>query len=126
MTTKQRPLSPHLQVYRLPLTGLISITHRITGVLLSLGLLLFLVLLLAIAGGESAYQTLQTALNHGLINLLLWGFIASLFFHLCHGIRHLLWDRGLTLAKADLQRFALYELAAAVLLTVLTFVVFTY
>ena len=59
----RRPLSPHLQVYRLPLTAWLSITHRLTGVLLSLGLVLLLGSLLAIAGDGSAYAALQVFLR---------------------------------------------------------------
>ena len=50
--TNNRPTSPHLQVYRLPLTGIISITHRMTGVMLSVGLIFFVYIVSAVAGGE--------------------------------------------------------------------------
>ena len=117
-----RPLSPHLQVYRLPLTGLISITHRMTGVLLSFALLLVVALLLALAVGESTYLTMQAWLANTFARLIYWGIVYALLFHLCHGIRHLLWDFGKTFAKADLDRFARYELAASLGLTALVFV----
>jgi succinate dehydrogenase / fumarate reductase cytochrome b subunit len=119
-----RPLSPHLQVYRLPLTGLISITHRITGVLLSMGLALFAYVLFAIANGESSYQSMQDFMAFWPLQLLYWGFIYALFFHLCHGIRHLLWDIGKSFDRATLTRYALLELAGSAILTLVTFLLF--
>ena len=121
MATHNRPLSPHLQVYRLPLTGLISITHRITGVLLSLGLFLFLAVVVSIAAGESSYNALQSFLGSWLGLVLYWGFIYALFFHLVHGFRHLLWDVGETFDRNTLNRYALFELIASALLLLLTF-----
>lgn len=119
--TVNRPLSPHLQVYRLPLTGLISITHRMTGVLLSLGLLLFVYVLLAIAVGTGLYQTMQTIMAFWVCRLVYWGFIYALFFHLCHGTRHLIWDVGKTFDKATLTRYAVIELLASAGLTLATY-----
>lgn len=117
-----RPTSPHLQVYKLPLTGLISISHRITGVLLSAGLLFVVYVLWAVAGGAVSYQSVQAFLQVGLIRLVYWGFVFALFFHLCHGVRHLLWDMGRSFDRATLTRYACIELFAAGLLTLATFV----
>lgn len=116
-----RPLSPHLQVYRLPLTGLISITHRMTGVLLSMGLVLFVYVLFAIAAGEANYLAMQAFMSFWLFKLVYWGFIYALFFHLCHGVRHLIWDIGKTFDRATLDKYALIELACSAGLTVATF-----
>jgi len=118
-----RPLSPHLQVYRLPLTGLVSITHRMTGVFLSMGLVLFVYVLFAIAAGEGAYGAMQSFMAFWLFKLVYWGFIYALFFHLVHGIRHLIWDTGKTFDRVTLDKFAVYELIASVSLTLITFVV---
>jgi succinate dehydrogenase / fumarate reductase cytochrome b subunit len=115
-----RPLSPHLQVYQLPLTGLISITHRITGVCLCLALLGIVYMLYCLDGGEAQYAELQSALHWWPVSVVYWGSIYALFFHLCHGVRHLLWDMGAGFTKATLQRYAVYELLAALLLTALT------
>lgn len=115
-----RPLSPHLQVYRLPLTGLVSISHRITGLFLSLGLLLCVYLLLAIALGPVPYQAMQTLMATWMGKLVFWGFAYALFFHLCHGVRHLLWDVGKTYDKASLTGYAILEVVLSVLLTLMT------
>jgi succinate dehydrogenase / fumarate reductase cytochrome b subunit len=108
MTSKNRPLSPHLQVYRLPITGLISITHRLTGVFLSLGLIAFVAILICIASGEQNYIAMQGVMSLWFCQLIYWGFIYALFFHLCHGVRHLLWDLGETFDRSTLDRFAVY------------------
>lgn len=118
-----RPLSPHLQVYRLPLTGLVSITHRMTGVFLSMGLVLFVYVLFAIALGEGVYGAMQDFMKYWLFKLVYWGFIYALFFHLVHGIRHLIWDTGKTFDRVTLDKFAVYELIASASLTLITFVV---
>jgi len=117
----KRPVAPHLQIYRLPLTGLISISHRITGVCLSLGLFGVLYLLISIAAGETAYQAMQTLMGFWLAKLAYWGFVLALFFHLCHGVRHLIWDTGAGFDRATLQRLAVYELVATAVLTTLYF-----
>jgi succinate dehydrogenase / fumarate reductase cytochrome b subunit len=117
-----RPTSPHLQIYKLPLTGLISISHRITGALLSIGLLFVVCALWTVAGGGASYQSLQQFLQLGLIQMLYWGFVFALFFHLCHGVRHLLWDVGRGFDRDTLTRYAIVELLAAGVLTVITFV----
>lgn len=116
-----RPLSPHLQVYKLPLTGLISITHRFTGILLSFGLIFFVVLLSALSGGPDTYTAMQDITDMGLVRLLYWGFIYSLFFHLCHGVRHLIWDAGNSFELETLERYAIVELVVSLALTLIFF-----
>lgn len=117
-----RPLSPHLQVYRLPLTGLVSISHRITGVLLSAGLVLFAYLLFAIAAGQDTYSNMQAFMAFWLCRLIYWSFVYALFFHLVHGVRHLVWDVGKSFDRSKLGQFAVYELIASAALTLLTFI----
>jgi succinate dehydrogenase / fumarate reductase cytochrome b subunit len=121
-THSNRPISPHLQAYRLPLTGIISITHRMTGVFLSVGLVAVIYILLAIAGGASDYAATQSLINVWIIKLAYWGFIYALFFHLCHGVRHLIWDAGRSFERETLERYALIELAASVVLTFIALV----
>lgn len=92
--THNRPLSPHLQVYKLPLTGILSITHRGTGVVLSIGTLLVTYWLGAIAGGEASFNNANAILGSWFGKLVLFGWSWALFYHLANGIRHLLWDIG--------------------------------
>lgn len=123
MTAKHpRPTSPHLQAYKLPLTGLISISHRITGVLLSAGLLLVVALFYTISKGVDAYAVMQGVVNIWLVKLIYWGFIYALFFHLCHGVRHLCWDVGEGFEPDTLKKYAMIELTAAFVLTFFTWI----
>lgn len=118
-TQHQRPLSPHLQVYRLPLTALLSITHRMTGVFLSFGLLVLTYWLSAAAAGPEAFKTAQGFVGSWIGLLILLGFSFALFFHLCNGIRHLFWDTGRGLSKESSASTAWLVIFAAAGLTVL-------
>ncbi len=89
-----RPLSPHLQVYRWPITMVLSICHRTTGVALAVGTLLLVWWLVALATGPQAFAAAQAFIGSWLGQLLLLGWSLSLFFHLANGIRHLVWDTG--------------------------------
>lgn len=121
-TNTNRPTSPHLQVYKLPLTGIISITHRMTGVLLSAGLVFFVYIVSSVAGGATPYAAMQELMSVWLIRLIYWGFIYALFFHLCHGVRHLIWDAGKSFDRDTLNRYALIELGASLVLTLITLI----
>ncbi len=89
-----RPLSPHLQVYRWPITMVLSICHRTTGVALAVGTLLLVWWLVALATGPQAFAAAQAFIGSWLGQLMLLGWSLSLFFHLANGIRHLVWDTG--------------------------------
>lgn len=91
---ENRPLSPHLQVYKIQITSLLSITHRATGIVLYGGSILWALWFLALAMGPQSYDKIQHFLlsPFGLTILIGWSF--SFFYHLCNGIRHLLWDIG--------------------------------
>jgi succinate dehydrogenase / fumarate reductase, cytochrome b subunit len=121
-TNTHRPTSPHLQVYKLPLTGIISITHRMTGVMLSAGLILFVYIVYAVAGGSNTYTAMQALMSLWLVKLIYWGFIYALFFHLCHGVRHLIWDAGKSFDRDTLNRYALIELGCSLVLTLITLI----
>ena len=118
-----RPLSPHLQIYKPQLTSIMSILHRLTGIILSLGLLPFVYWLHAIANGEASYQQIQVIFNStlGIIALIAWSF--ALFYHLCNGIRHLFWDAGLGLDLKQAYRSGYLVWLSALLLTAGTWLV---
>ena len=97
MDTVKRPLSPHLQVYKPQITSVLSITHRATGVFLSLGALFLTFWLVGIATSETAFNHLQQHVEAWYGKVLLSAFVFSLYYHLCNGIRHLCWDFGLGL-----------------------------
>ena len=121
MPQRTRPLSPHLQVYRLPITAIVSIMHRIMGVALTFALILFVVSLVMIAGGKSDYQTMQSLLNQWWMLVLVWGMVYALFFHLCHGIRHLIWDVGSGFDKVLMNYYIILEMFGALAFTALSF-----
>lgn len=121
MTAHKRPLSPHIQIYRLPPTAFLSIVHRVAGVLLAAGLVVLIFGLLAVALGDSAYSNLQRFMGYWPIKLFYWGFVVAFCFHVCHGIRHLIWDVGETHHADTLHQYARYELMTALGLTTILF-----
>ncbi len=123
MTTGDRPLSPHVSIYRKQITSVLSILHRITGVALSLGGLLFLYWIVAAAYGPQAFGTAQSVIGSPVGRLVLIGFTFSLFYHLLNGIRHLSWDVGLGFELATLRVTGWSVVALAVVLTGLTWLV---
>jgi len=122
-TNNNRPISPHKQVYKLPLTGIISITHRITGVLLSVGLIFFVYIVYVVAGGSNAYAAMQAFMSLWLMKMIYWGFIYAFFFHLCHGVRHLIWDAGKSFDRDMLNLYAMIELGCSLVLTLTTLII---
>ena len=123
MHLPKRPLSPHIHIYRMPLTALLSILHRATGAVLFIGLLLMIVMLVSIANGIHAWQTVQPFLSSGLGKLLVFGFSFSLYYHCCNGIRHLFWDIGKGLSFSTAHQSAWVVLASAIILTLTTWVI---
>jgi len=99
----QRPLSPHIGIYRWPPTMVASILYRVTGVALSLGALLLVWWLVAAATGPAAYADVESFVRSPLGLLMLLGWTASLIYHLLGGIRHLAWDMGYMFAKPSLN-----------------------
>ncbi len=93
----QRPLSPHLQIYRVQLTSLLSITHRATGIGLAVGAPVLTWWLMALATGPEAYGNFTMVFGNWLGIVFLVGWTWALFYHLANGIRHLFWDMGVGL-----------------------------
>lgn len=123
MTAPSRPLSPHLQVYRPQLTSVLSITHRITGVALAVGTLVLAYWLIALASGPSAFEHAQAVLGSWFGRLCLFVWTLALFYHLCNGVRHLLWDAGWGLDLETAYLSGKIVLGASAGLTVLTWIV---
>ncbi|MBE9555961.1 MAG: succinate dehydrogenase, cytochrome b556 subunit [Proteobacteria bacterium] len=118
MGTRSRPLSPHLQVYRLQWTMLLSITHRITGVGLAMGGVLLVWWLMALASGPEYFAFVQALLASTIGRLMLLGWTWAMFYHLCNGIRHLCWDAGWGFELDTARNTGLFVLAGSILLTV--------
>jgi succinate dehydrogenase / fumarate reductase cytochrome b subunit len=123
MSSAKRPLSPHLQVYRPQLTSILSITHRLSGVALSLGTLLLVYWLAAAAAGPEAFESAQSFIGSFLGRLLLFGWTIGLFFHLCNGIRHLFWDVGLGFELDDVYRSGWTVVVATAVFSLVTWIV---
>jgi len=116
----QRPLSPHLQIYRWPITMQTSILHRVTGVGISIGALLLCWWLVAAATGPEAYAVFQSATFHWFGRLVLFGFTVALVFHSLNGVRHLFWDLGFgfRVPTANTTGLIVYGLTVALTLVV--------
>lgn len=101
--TASRPLSPHLQIYRMPINMVASILHRITGAALYFGTLLLAAWLVALASGPEAFAAVSAVLGSLPGKIVLFGYTWALFNHLLGGVRHLVWDtiHGFELAAAD-------------------------
>ena len=94
MNDSNNPLSPHLQIYRWHISSLLSITHRISGVINLLALILIFFWLTLLSIGENNYELFLFTINSFLGKFILIGFTWSMSFHLLSGIRHLVWDLG--------------------------------
>jgi len=123
MTSRNRPLSPFLQIYRLPLVAWVSITHRITGIGLAIGLFVLAWWLGAAAAGPDSFAFAQGVLGSFIGRLVVFGFTVSLFYHLVNGVRHLLWDIDVGFSVPEAQVSAKVMLAATAALTVLSWIV---
>lgn len=115
----KRPLSPHLQVYRWPLGMAMSIMHRITGAALATGLLVVSWMLLAAATGPGAWGIFQDFVTSGLGLLMIFGWSLALFYHMCSGVRHLIWDTVHLFTLKNARRSSLIVLFCAAALTVI-------
>ena len=94
MNDSKNPLSPHLQIYRWHISSLLSITHRISGVINLIALILIFFWVLILSFGESNYELFLLTINSFFGKFILIGFTWSMSFHFLSGIRHLAWDLG--------------------------------
>ena len=119
----KRPLSPHLQHYKLPLTAYLSITHRATGVINSFAIVLLVLLIASAAGTPDSYAFMSAIANSWFGKLVLFGFTLSLYYHMCNGIRHLFWDIGKGFDLEDAKKSGNVCVIAAGVLSVITWIV---
>ncbi|MEL0107608.1 MAG: succinate dehydrogenase, cytochrome b556 subunit [Rhodospirillaceae bacterium] len=122
MDSRQRPLSPHLGIYRPQITSVLSILHRLTGVALAFGAVLLTYWLSAGAYGPEAFARAQEFMGSWFGRSILLGLTFSLFYHLCNGIRHLAWDAGWGFELPTLRATGWIVLIASVILTGVTWV----
>lgn len=120
---RSRPLSPHLQIYKPQITSILSILHRITGVINMGGLLILAAWLIAASISDNAYAQMQWLMGSllGMAALVVWSW--TVFYHLCNGIRHLFWDMGKGFDIAQVTRSGQIVLLVSGLLTVITWAI---
>lgn len=119
----KRPMSPHIQIYKMPITAKLSVLHRGTGAALFFGLLLMIWVLVAAASGAGSWQTMHHFLSSWLGKFILFGFSFSLYYHLCNGVRHLIWDTGKGLSLEAAHSSARIVLITSIALTLLTWII---
>ena len=123
MANPNRPLSPHLQVYRPQITSILSITHRATGIALAGGAVLFSYWIMAATYGPDAFSQAQAVLGSWFGQFVLWGMTFSLFYHLGNGIRHLAWDIGWGYELDKMRMSGWLTVIFAVAMTVLALII---
>ena len=115
MNSGNRPLSPHLQVYKPQITSVLSILHRITGIGLASGAIAVVLWLGAVAYGEIYYSIAKSILAHWLGQIFLFGWLWALFYHLSNGVRHIVWDFGIGLEMHQVRISGWVVILASVL-----------
>jgi succinate dehydrogenase / fumarate reductase cytochrome b subunit len=119
----ERPLSPHLQIYRLTLTMLMSIFHRITGAALYVGTLLVAWWLIAAASGPNGYASVQWFMGTLIGELMLFGYTFILIHHMLGGVRYLIWDTGHGFGPSEREWLARANLVGSIALTLVLWAV---
>ncbi len=117
MSKNGRPLSPHISIYRWPITMATSILHRATGIAMSVGFLILVVWLFDAATGPDAYNVFVGYMSTIIGRILLLGWSFAFFYHLSNGIRHLVWDSGRGFEKSTASASAWFVLILPVFLT---------
>ncbi len=119
MSDSKNPLSPHLQIYRWHISSLLSITHRISGVINLLALILIFFWLLVLSFGESNYELFLSISNSFIGKFILIGFTWSMSFHILSGIRHLAWDLGYGFEITTANISGLIVIVSSLILTII-------
>jgi len=119
----KRPLSPHLQHYKLPLTAYLSIAHRAAGVANSVAIVLLVLLIASASGSPESYEFMSGIANSWFGKLALFGFTITLYYHTANGIRHLFWDAGYGLELESAKKSGNVCLIAAGVMSVITWMV---
>ena len=117
MSNTERPLSPHLSIYRWPITMTLSILHRATGVAMTVGLVVLAAWLVSAAAGAAEYERFTAMMLTLIGRLVLIGWSFAFFYHLANGIRHLVWDTGRGFEKHQANASAWFVIIAAILIT---------
>jgi len=122
MPINERPLSPHLQIYKLELPMVLSGLHRITGMALSVGTILLVGWIASAAQSVETYNSLSNFLGGYFGQFLLFGWSFSLIYHSVSGVRHLLFDTGRLLEVDQIKNSSIIVIALSIVLTLLAWV----
>jgi len=117
MSNTEKPLSPHLSIYRWPVTMTLSILHRVTGVAMAIGLVVLAAWLVCAAAGSADYGQFVALLSTLVGQFMLIGWSFAFFFHFANGIRHLVWDTGRGFEKRQANASAWFVLILSVTTT---------
>ncbi|MCF6288444.1 MAG: succinate dehydrogenase, cytochrome b556 subunit [Proteobacteria bacterium] len=123
MKTSNRPLSPHIQVYKMPLSAKLSIFHRLTGLALSFGVVILVYWLFALAYTPSMAVVLHTFFASMIGKVFLIAMSFAFCYHFCNGIRHLFWDAGKGLELKQVNRSGVMAIILALALTALIWII---
>lgn len=122
MARHARPLSPHLQIYKYQLTSVLSILHRVTGVISILGSFCLLAWLVGLAWDESLYRFLQKIAVSIPAQVIMFAWSYALIYHLCNGVRHMLWDQERGLDMPDVYKSGKWMVSISIALTILIWI----
>ena len=118
MKSSNRPLSPHIQVYKMPLSAKLSILHRLTGLALSFGAVVLVYWLFSLAYMSGVAVNLHEFFSSSIGKVVLIAWTFAFFYHFCNGIRHLFWDAGKGFEIEAVNRSGVIAIIAAIGLTV--------
>ncbi|MGH6990767.1 MAG: succinate dehydrogenase, cytochrome b556 subunit [Stellaceae bacterium] len=122
MTQAERPLSPHIQIYKPQISSVLSVLHRATGIALAAGAVFLVWWLLAAAGGAADFAAPNWFFGSWLGLVFLFGWCFSFFYHLANGIRHLAWDAGYGFEIPNFYRSGYAVIAVSIILTIVAFI----
>ena len=122
MTMNERPLSPHLQIYKLELPMVLSGLHRITGIALSVGSILLVAWISSAVLSAEAFASMNRFLGGFIGQFMLFGWTFSLIYHSVNGVRHLIWDTGRLLEVKQIHSSGKVALAITIVLTLLAWI----
>ncbi len=121
--TVERPLSPHLGIYRMTITMLMSIVHRITGAALYFGTILLAAWLVSAAMGEKQFARINELLGHPVGKLILLGYTWALLHHMLGGLRHFVWDTGRAMQPKAADTLAWFTILGSLSLTAIVWAI---
>jgi len=122
MSNTERPLSPHLSIYRWPITMTLSILHRATGVAMAVGFIVLAAWLVSAAAGPAEYERFVALMSTLVGQLLLIGWSFAFFYHFANGIRHLVWDTGRGFEKHQANASAWFVIVLAIVVTAILWI----